>query len=201
VTAEPAVARDTPRERARWEAYSFADVDRLARTPRGTARYWLRTYGGNRSDAASFDDLIEVAAVALLREHSLKPAQIAHILRMTAEALGVDRPVTSLAFKLRPPELPETGAAQDAALAPLVERLDYENGWAVQWWPAGRDEPVRVHPDYGWGFPTLGRTGMRTEVLFEAYESGEPVADIARNYPASAWEIERAVAFERALRA
>lgn len=206
--------------------YSFAESDRLAIASKSTSRRWLAGYqylaaGGVRRqppvtaaaqrEAVSFLELVEVAAIAGLREHGFSLGQIRAVAKNCQEILGVDRPLASLRFKTAGhaifvdfgSRLMEVGKkkrqlAWSDVLEPFLANVDYsqEIGWATRWWPQGRASPVVIDPAYGFGLPVVEGSGVRTEIILERFRAGDLHQQIAEDFSLDPLEVERALQFE-----
>lgn len=210
--------------------YSFAEADHLANVSRGTARRWLSGYTyrrdshviavpsvtvkGMRPDAVSFLDLVEIAAIGGLKAAGFSMAAIRSIVQNCQEILGVERPLTSLQFKVggreifveREGVLVEVGRrkrmqAWKEILEPFLTNLDYANDLAVRWWPLGKDAPIMLDPEYGYGLPVVVGSGVRTEIIRERSLAGDSNEQIARDFNLDPKEVERALQFELKLAA
>jgi uncharacterized protein (DUF433 family) len=131
---------------------------------------------------------------------------IREIVRNCQEGLGVQRPLTALKFKTDGRELYvdqgevllEVGKrkwnrAWNEVLGPFLETLDYADEVAARWWPLGRTAQVVVDPDYGFGFPVLAESGVRTEIIRERILAGDLEDQIAKDFDISTVEVQRAV--------
>lgn len=206
--------------------YSYADADRLAGVSRGTSSRWLSGYtyrnesgeparvlpittGVEDADAASFLDLVEVVAIGGLKKAGFSMKEIRQIVRNCQEMLDVPRPLATLDFKVgghevfveRAGVLVEVGRrkreqAWREVLEPFLDSLDYTHELASRWWPLGKCEPVIVDPDYGYGYPVIEDSGVRTEIIRERALAGDRNEQIARDFNLSLLQVERALAFE-----
>lgn len=206
--------------------YSFSEADHLAAVSRGTARRWLCGYayscrdgervappavtpGAERQPAVSFVDLVELVAIARLKERGFSLSTIREIVRNCQELLGVPRPLASLRLKTGGREvfvgvsdrLLEVGRkkgmqAWSEILEPYLQDLEYTNEIASRWWPLGKKQRVVVDPDYGFGLPVVSGSGVRTEIILERFQAGDLPAEIARDFNLSTTEVERALQFE-----
>ena len=211
--------------------YSFAEADHLAAVSRGTARRWLAGYSyrgrdGHRvpvppvtpraeqTNAVSFLDLIEIAAIGELKDAGFSMAAIRGMVQNCQEILGVARPLTSLRFKVggrdifveREGVLVEVGKrkrmqAWKEVLEPFLSNLDYAHELAVRWWPLGKDALIMVDPEYGYGLPVVEGSGVRTEIIRERSLAGDTNAQIADDFNLDPKEVERALQFELKLAA
>ena len=207
--------------------YSYADVDRLAEVSRGTAKRWLKGYayktsegevvnrppvttGVRRDEAVSFIDLIEVVAIGSLKKLGLTVAEIRKIVAECQQDLDSPRPLTSLKFKtdgrdifvsmdsqLRGLRKHRNQQAWSEVLEPFLEELDYTDAYASRWWPLGKEKPIVVDPDYGFGLPVVSRSGVRTEIIFERAEAGDSVEQIADDFNLAVPDIEEALRYEK----
>lgn len=213
--------------------YSFAEADRLARVRTGTSKRWTRGYSydspaGKRVSrppvskaepspgvAASFADLVEVAAIHGLRGLGFSLPQIRDIVDGCQQIFESERPLLSHRFRVDGRDAFVQGddgvlvsvlrgkrrAAWDDVLDPFLASVDYRDGWAHRWWPGGRPGRVVIDPDFGFGLPVVAGTGVRTEILVERTQAGESVDDIAADFGVSAEAVRDALQFERSLAA
>jgi uncharacterized protein (DUF433 family) len=206
--------------------YSYAEADYLAHAGRGAARRWLAGYNridaeGNRVssrpitstdrdlEAVSFLDLMEVVAVAGLKDLGFSIRQIRGIVENCQKLLHVERPLVSLTFKTDGREifvphddsLLEVGRrrgarAWDEVLNPFLQKLDYTEKLASRWWPLGKDQPIIVDPSYGYGLPVVVNSGVRTEIIRERFGAGDSYEQIAQDFGLEPPDVERALQFE-----
>ena len=206
--------------------YAFSEADRLAGVSRGTARRWLSGYayrdeagrsvnlppitpGSAESEAASFLDVVEIVAIGGLKRAGFSTRQIRQIVRNCQEILGVQRPLSTLKFKVGGRDvfvdhgdvLVDVGQrkrmqAWNDILEPFLANLDYTDDVASRWWPLGRDVPIVVDPEYGQGLPVVEGSGVRTEIIRERAEAGDLIEQIASDFNLSSAEVERALQFE-----
>ncbi len=172
--------------------------------------------GSVKAEGASFLDLVEVVAIAGLRRAHFTMQDIRQIVANCQEILGVPRPLASLDFKVRGQEifverggaLVEVGKrkrmhAWKEFLEPFVNSLDYaiDLELAIRWWPLGRDIPIVVDPDFGFGLPVVATSGVRTEIIRERSLAGDLNEQIASDFNLGLEEVERAIQFELKLAA
>jgi uncharacterized protein (DUF433 family) len=219
--------QNSPPHRVVRPLYSFADADRLAGAKRGTSSRWLRGYAYKAADGAmvrrppvttgldrdgtvSFIDLIEVVAIGRLKELGLPLSEIRKIVAECQEDLGYSRPLTSLKFKTDGKETFVSFGDQllglrkrrgqrawNEILEPFLEELDYRDAYASRWWPMGRDKPIVIDPDYGFGLPVVAKSGVRTEILLERFEAGDSVEQIADDFDLNAADVKEAIDYEK----
>ena len=84
-------------------------------------------------------------------------------------------------------------------LEPFLETVDYQDGWAQRWWPAGRSSQVVLDPQFGYGLPVVEGTGVRTEILIERGEAGDSIEQIAADFGVSSGSVRDALNYERSL--
>lgn len=213
--------------------YSFAEADRLARVSRRTSRRWVTGYRYQRPDGSrasqppvtlrdqseaegvSFIELVEIAAIAGLRELNWSLRRIRDIVDECMDRFSTPHPLVTEIFKTDGREVfvRRSGAlvgllgrkgqeAWDEVLAPFLTTLDYEADLAARWWPQGQGAPVVIDPDYGFGLPVVvtnrngGLTGIRTEIIVERFQAGELAGDIAGDLDITTELAERALQFE-----
>jgi uncharacterized protein (DUF433 family) len=206
--------------------YTFAEADRLAGVSRGTARRWLSGYAyrdeagrsvnlppitprSAESEAASFLDVVEIVAIGGLKDAGFSTRQIRQIVRNCQEILGVQRPLSTLKFKVGGRDvfvdqgdvLVDVGRrkrmqAWNDILEPFLANLDYTDDVASRWWPLGRDVPIVVDPEYGQGLPVVEGSGVRTEIIRERAEAGDLIEQIASDFNLDRTDVERALQFE-----
>lgn len=78
-----------------------------------------------------------------------------------------------------------------------VQFAEEDPRWAVRILPQGGESPAVIDPEYSFGAPTV--RGIRTEVIAELVDVGEPVEEVADDYSLSPADVKAAVAFERRL--
>jgi uncharacterized protein (DUF433 family) len=218
--------QDQGYERLMRPLYGFAEADRLAGVTRGTSRRWLKGYRywyadesrmalpitpeRDLPDGVSFMDLVEVIAIGKLRQRGLSLRRIRQVNEYCQLALNRDRPLVTETFKTDGREvfvkaqggflldvLHGRGTqAWDEVLDPFLETLDYEDELARRWWPRGKNEPIVVDPDYGFGLPVVSGSGVRTEIVAERFRAGDAREEIAYDFGLSPAGVEAALRYE-----
>ena len=189
------------------------------RGPDGEPRFRAPAIPGQRQDDAdghvSFADLVEIAAVHHFRRRRWSLGTIRMIVEECQAMSGVERPLITRRFKLEAPAVflheigdfahlsgPQRKQAWDTIRA-FLDTLDYEGDFVSTWWPCGKNVPVAVDPDYGFGLPVVAcsglRTGLRTEIVLEQFRAGETAAAIAADYRLPVQSITAAIDFEVSL--
>ena len=218
-------------ERVARPLYSYADADRLANVSRGTSKRWLAGYAyvnasGDRVERppitpgiedqgfVSFIDLIELVAIGGLKEMGFTLNKIRRIVKDCQDQLGVPRPLTTLKFKTDGYDIfinqgdtllglgrKKGLRAWNEMLEPFLQELEYAGAFVSRWWPMGKDKPIVVDPDYGYGFTVVANSGVRTEIILERFQAGDLKAQIAEDFNLELVEVERALQFELKTRA
>lgn len=212
--------------------YWYAEAERLAGVSRGTAKRWLKGYHHRGPDGeprfraplirrehpdsdVSFADLVEIAALKRWRDLRWPPPAIRKVAEGCRRLSGVDRPLITERFKREAPDVfaneiadladlsPRQGAQAWETMRAFLDSLDYEDDFVSAWWPRGRDVPVAIDPDYGFGLPVVVcsglRTLLRTEIVLEQFRAGETAAAIAEDYRLPLRSITAAIDFEASL--
>ncbi len=206
--------------------YSAAEAARWARTSPQTARRWLAGYqytapDGTRvwsppvtqrrgEDFLTFEDLIEVAAVAAARKEGVSMPKIRQAIDFAQRELDVERPLLSQRFLTDGREL----FLRDAATAPhytalnrvgqivwsqietVLREVDYVSLLVAKWWPTGRNAGIVVDPLVNFGRPVVATLGVRTDTFVDRFVAGVNLEDLAEEYGTSLSAIEEAVRFE-----
>lgn len=197
----------------RWvKGYNYRnDRGQRVMQPSMTAGPEGRTEGG-----VSFFDLISIKAIDGLRKRGFGARKIRDVVRYCQDELGVDYPFVTLRFKTGRREIymhagdgrllevlgGQQGAqAWDQILDPFLKDLDYHNDFAHRWWPLGKDELVMVDPGYGFGLPVIVGSGLRTELVAERRDAGDPPQVIAYDFGLTPEQVESALRLEDQLAA
>jgi uncharacterized protein (DUF433 family) len=164
----------------------------------------------------SFFDLIGIKGIAGLKLMGFSLPRIREVVRYCQDQLGVAYPLATETFKTDRNRIYMTAGdgrllevlggqrgaqAWDAVLNPFLGTLDYHNDFARRWWPLGRDDPVIVDPDYGFGSPVIVGSGLRTELVGERREVGDPPEIIAYDFSLTPEQVASALKMEDKLAA
>jgi uncharacterized protein (DUF433 family) len=157
----------------------------------------------------TFLDLVEVVAIGGLKDLGMTLREIRQIVENCQEVLNVQRPLVSLQFKVGGREVfvshegtlvevlrGKGRRAWDEVLGPFIATLDYDDDLASRWWPLGKGAPVCVDPEYGYGYPVISRTGVRTEIVLERFQAGDTRDQISEDFNVSPSEVDGALRFE-----
>lgn len=169
---------------------------------------------GGPHEGVSFLDLVELAAIGRLKTLGFSLAKIRAIVATCQQVFQVPHPLASERFLIggRDVFVQRDGVLVDVlrrkgaqawyeVLEPFLETLDYQEQLAYRWWPLGKDKPVVIDPEYGFGLPVVYGTGIRTEILFERFTAGELPEEIAGDFRLDVIQVERALQFESQRRA
>jgi uncharacterized protein (DUF433 family) len=169
-----------------------------------------------QEQGVSFFDLISIKAIDGLRDMKLSTRKIRDAIRYCQDELQMNYPFATQTFKADRRRIyvsageghlwevlgGQQGAlAWDAVLDPFLNRLDYQNDLARRWWPLGKDEPIMVDPEYGFGSPVIFGSGLRTELVAERRDAGDPPNIIAYDFSLTPKQIESALKMEDQLAA
>ena len=191
----------------RWlEGYTYFDTrgQRVVRPPvtPGVQRE-------EKHEIVSFTDLVEIAAIGRLKEMGFSLRMIREIVLNCQEILEAPRPLATLRFKTggrevfvdREDILIEVGRkkrmqAWNEVLEPFLEELEYADELVARWWPLGRSALVVIDPEYGFGFPVVATSGVRTEIILERFKAGDLYEQISADFNIEPLHVERALQFE-----
>jgi len=161
-------------------------------------------------EAVSFVDLVEVIVIGGLRKKGFSLRTIRKINEYCQLLLQKTRPLVTETFKVSGRDIfvlasyghlvnvsSQRGMqAWDEVLDPFLETVDYENELARRWWPMGREYPVVVDPEYGFGLPVVSGSGVRTEILAERARAGDTDEEISHDFGLDASQVEAALRYE-----
>lgn len=206
--------------------YLAVEAARWARTTPQTARRWVRGYeykkpSGNRAwsppvtqrgseDLLTFEDLVEIAAVAAARKAGVSMPKIRQATDFMQRELGIDRPLLSEAFLTDGRELfmrddataphftalNRVGQVAWSEIAAVLREVDYTTTLAAKWWPTGRAAGIVIDPLVNFGWPIVATLGVRTETLVDRFVAGVLLEDLAEEYRTSPAAVQEAVRFE-----
>ena len=166
-------------------------------------------------EAVSFVDLVEVIVIGGLRKKGFSLRTIRKMNEFCQLLLQKTRPLVTETFKVSGRDIfvlashghlvnvsSQRGMqAWDEVLDLFLETVDYENELARRWWPMGREYPVVVDPEYGFGLPVVSGSGVRTEILAERARAGDADEEISYDFGLDASQVEAALRYEGVLRA
>lgn len=161
-------------------------------------------------NSAAFIDLMEIVVIGGLRHKGFSLPTVRRINEFCQTYLRTTRPLVTETFKVDGREafivagnmhLVNVSAkagmlAWDEVLDPFLESVDFENELARRWWPRGRQEPVVLDPDYGFGLPVVSGTSVRTEIIAERARAGDDAKEIAYDFGLDRYQIDAALRYE-----
>lgn len=160
----------------------------------------------------SFFDLLELYVVGRLRQQGWSYPRIRDLVADAQQWTGETFPFAAphaLSSWLDRKQAPSNGSSNVAStgsspsstlpdpLRALIESLDVQGGYALRWWPNGKDGMIVIDPDLGWGWSTIARRGIRTELVLEQALAGESDDSIEYSYGLTRDEVRAALDFER----
>ncbi len=204
----------TAAEAARYTKTSAPSIGRwragyLYPTASGDRRSEPLTSGADKG-LLSFNDLLEVAMVAAARR-AVPMRSIRRAVDSAKELYGVERPLLLVEFKHdgrdlftreqegrdhRVVNLSRKGQTAWDHIEDVLEDLDYENGVALRWYPAGRQRPIVIDPQVSFGRPYILKRGISTDAIRSRFQAGESLEDIADDLDVSESEAQEAIRFE-----
>lgn len=182
--------------------YTAAEAARYAKTSAPTIGRWRAGYsyptsvGARRSEPLTsgsakglltFNDLLEVAIVAAARR-AVPMISIRRAVETAKAIYGVDRPLVLVDFKHdgreifareeigadhRVINLSRSGQTAWSHVEDVLEDLDYEDGVALRWHPAGRQRPIVIDPRVSFGRPYISQKGISTDAIRSRFQAGE----------------------------
>jgi uncharacterized protein (DUF433 family) len=206
--------------------YHVAEAARLLRMPASTLRYWVEGDRERppvlRSEPTGDATLTwgEFVEAGLIREYRVREVSLQHlrvVISILRDEFGAPYPLAHhrpfiganrrlvLAAQQRAGLPPEDAMVWEIEGGQLVlrdrvalylERVDFDeaDGPALRLHPAGRGVPVVIDPARSSGSPTV--RGVRTEVLAELVEAGEPVEQVADDYELEPDVLRAVLAYE-----
>lgn len=215
------IARERP-------MYTASEVARWAKTSSKTVRRWVAGYrflasSGERwsppvtrrravdEPFLTFEDLVEVAAVAAIRKAEVPMPRIRAAVEYVQSELRIDRPLLSARFLTDGRDLflrdsftaphftnaSRVGQVAWSELEEILREVDYADDLlAARWWPAGRLTGIVVDPQINFGRPVVATLGVRTETLVDRFVAGLTPEDVAEEYRTDPLIIQHAIRFE-----
>jgi uncharacterized protein (DUF433 family) len=216
--------RDFWRSRLFVPNYRVREAARYAHLSPQTVAKWHSKPGANRRStlsakeqgaALSYLQLIEVAVVASFRKAGVRLSKIKAAREYLSKQMEAEFPFAAYRFKTDGKDLWMDYAEFEAtagdrtllnaskggqlAWSDIIGRLqefDYENdnGLAIRWHVAGRDENVVIDPRIQFGAPAV--EGVATWVFKGRWDAGEDLDDIADDFGVANSDVLAALRFE-----
>ncbi len=80
----------------------------------------------------------------------------------------------------------------------FFKKLDFDKELlATRFWPLGKTKSVVCDPQHKFGQPVIDSTNIQTEVIYNMYLAGEPVAFIANLYEIPSRKVKDAISFHK----
>lgn len=166
----------------------------------------------------SFVNLVEAHVLsAVRRQHGVELDNIRHAIKYAEKKFGARRPLVDQEFATNGVDLfiEHLGLLLNASkdgqlgikdvLSNYLKRIERDpTGIPIKLFPFTRrseslDQPKRIQidPRISFGRPVISGTGIRTEILFERFLSGEDTKQLAQDYDRPEEEIQEAIRYEQ----
>lgn len=202
-----------PSEAARLIGVKAQDV---LRWTRGTAQIqpiWKAHYQFiDDTTEISFADLVELRVVRSLRSKGISLQAIRFAVDLAQSAFGIDRPLSSVAFKNDGREILMDAIEKDGQLVSLsknrptqkvfkqiisqsVSGLEYD-GKTLQRWRPTIARHVVIDPQRAFGTPVIDKVGISTKVIFREWERFKNYKTVSQIYEVDETLVKDAVQYE-----
>ncbi|MGH7289086.1 MAG: DUF433 domain-containing protein [Myxococcota bacterium] len=161
----------------------------------------------------SFFNLVEARFLAAYRGVGVPMQRVRPALEFVKERMGVPRPLLTQRFETdgrnlfiqwiserhEAKGLLDVSAGGQYAWPEVVashfREIEFRGERPVRLWlnPA---HTIAVDPTIGFGLPTIATKGVRTEILFERFETGETVDQIVEDFGLERADVEEAIRWE-----
>lgn len=198
----------------RWlRGYSFHRKG--VETTRASGPLWESPLLRDELDALSFSDLLEVRFVDAFRQHGVSLHTIRVAAKHAKELFNTDYPFTCRRFQtdgraVFTEAIRETGESEMIDLAKKqyvfdrVVRPSLYTGiefgadeLAKRWFPVHNSKAIVLDPQIAFGKPIVTDVGIRTDILFEAFQAEQDKQTVARLYEIPVGAVEQAIRFEQ----
>jgi uncharacterized protein (DUF433 family) len=206
-------------------AYAIPRAAQIVRLSPSTLRLWavgdgdhksLFTAASTRPLLLSFGNLTEAFVLASMRRvHGISMQRVRKALRFVGRELGYDRPLLHAKFRTDGVSLfaehagrllnvsVDGQAALREVLGASLQRIDWENDFAVRMYPwvrseiaPGQPKTIVVDPRRGFGQPVIAGTGIEARIVAQRHRAGESITALARDYGVDLEQIEDAIRCE-----
>jgi uncharacterized protein (DUF433 family) len=203
--------------------YSIPEAARLLKTPAQRIQRWIqpddvlipRAFDLDER-ILSFFELIELHFVKLFRDAGVSLQTIRRAAKVAARTFGTRHPFAVHRFdtdgctifatlgsaeqgKSLLEDLEHGQYAFDQILRPFFKKLEYGKDDVVRYWPLDTTGRIVLDPKRRFGKPIDCLTGVPTNTLFHAVETGETEDAVAAWFNVPAEAVRAAVAFEKSL--
>jgi len=180
-----------------------------------SAPLWSSPLLGDELDALSFSDLLEVRFVDAFRRYGVS----LHTIRVAAlharELFHTNYPFTNRRFQtdgraVFAEAIHETGESEmidlakkqyvfDKVVRPsLYQGIEFgADELAKRWFPVSNSKAVVLDPQIAFGKPIVTDVGVRTDILYEAFQVEQDKQTVARLYEVPVGAVEHAIRFEQ----
>lgn len=205
-----------PTNLRRWlSGYQFKHGDEI----RHSAPLWETELLQAELEGLSFHDLLEVRFVSEFRKHGvgLQTIRLASI--NARELFNSPYPFTTRRFQtdgktifaeaaresgeIELLDLRKKQFAFEQVIRPsLYAGIDFgENDRALRWYPNPRSKTVVLDPAIAFGKPIVSEIGIRTDILYEAFQAEGSKQRVARQFEVPITAVEAAIRFEERIAA
>lgn len=207
-------------------AYSIGEAASLVGVPASTLRTWVRGRSFPRRDGVgrspaiikapngagafvSFTNVVEAHVLSGLRKkYEIKLNAIRAAVRYVHDRLGVQHPLATEQFKTDGVSLfverfgqtinasKEGQLALRAILSTYLERIEYDNGRAIRFFPLLRETAPRVivvDPRLSFGQPVIAGTAVPVTVIRGRFDAGDSIEDLAYDFGVRSDQIQEAL--------
>jgi uncharacterized protein (DUF433 family)/transposase-like protein len=207
-------------------AYSIGEAAELVGIAPSTLRAWVRGRSfpkrngvgrspaiikppGGRSGFLSFTNVVEAHVLSgLRRKYELRLDSIRKAVKYVHDRLDVEHPLAHEQFETDGVSLfverfgRTINATQEGQLAieeilfTYLERIEYDDGRAIRFFPLLREAAPRVivvDPRRSFGRPIIEGTSVPVTAIRSPFDAGDDIGDLARDYDIPAHEIQEAL--------
>lgn len=208
----------TPAEAGRLTGISANKIKRWLRGHSIGERQYPRLWKpqvdlGDDSIFLGFLDLVQARVADAFIQAGLSPQKVRKAIEYGRKIVEADYPFASARFRTdgktvilhvlqegeddRLLDLFRSGQyVMHKIIEPSLKGLEFENDFAVRWWPLGRSRGIVVDPKRNFGQATDDLTGVPTVILAQAVKAEGSAQAAARAFVVPVVSIRRALAFE-----
>ena len=205
--------------------YSPKQVARLVGCTQNDVWRWTRAESNTlmkahfheieNSTELSFADLIDLRVVKGLRRANISMQKIRFAISYSQEKLGIERPLSSLSFKIDGKQIIIEALEKDGELLSLdksnagqkifaklidqsLQDLEYEDDRVVRWRPSFA-RGVVIDPSRNFGDPLIDKYGISTEIIAKEFLVFGSKKYLSKIYEIPTKDIDVALKFEKGL--
>lgn len=203
--------------------YTYAEAARLLRVSTAQVRGWAEGYVRRVGDGVklgesvlqrpsvetgllTFYDVIELRFVKAFRDAGVALKEIVAAARLLAQEWETAYPFarrdlyTDGRQLLRRAGPQYENVANKQQVFEFIEAFfrdtDFEDQMPQRWWPLGHEKLIVIDPHRSFGIPIHVKSGIRTDVLYSAYQAEQDTKAVADWYETDPEAVEAAVEFE-----